>query len=183
MRIAVIGPQNTGKSTFINDFINKFDRYTTPKENYRDLINKEGIPINQETTEGGQRLIRDFIFKQLTANKNKKIIFDRSIVDNYVYTLAQFEKGVIKKDFLKETKNIMYDSFSKIDALVFIPTAVSVQIINDNMRDTDVLFIDVINRMFIEILLTITSKHPIKIVTITGGRDDRIKQVESKLDL
>jgi len=183
MRIAVIGPQNTGKSTFISDFVNKFDRYITPKESYRDFIDKEEIPINQETTEESQRFIRDFIFKQLTTNKDKKIIFDRSIVDNYVYTLAQFEKGIIKKDFLKETEGIMYESFSKIDSLIFIPTAASVKIINDNMRDTDVLSIDAINRMFIATLLIITSKHPIKIVTIAGGRDDRIKQVESKLDL
>jgi len=183
MKIAVIGPQNTGKSTFINDFLNKFDSYKTPEENYRDLVNRKGLSINQKTTEESQRLIRDFIYEQLLNNKEDRIIFDRCIIDNYIYTLAQVEKGLIREGFLKETENMMYASLSYIDSLIFIPTSASVQIVDDNFRDTDTMFIDYINKMFIETLLDISSKNPIKIITITGDRDSRIQEITSKLNL
>ena len=97
MRIAVIGPQNTGKSTFINDFLKEFPHYTTPQETYRSVIEFEELTVNQKTNLESQKKIRDFIFGQLRQNTNYNIIFDRCMIDNYVYTYVQYEKGEIPK--------------------------------------------------------------------------------------
>lgn len=42
-KIAVIGPQNTGKSTFVKDFVNAFPEFKTPLETYRDVVKKNNI--------------------------------------------------------------------------------------------------------------------------------------------
>ena len=76
MRIAVTGPQNTGKSTFIEDFLSALPTYTTPERTYRDLISQEELPVNQETNEDSQRRIRDFLFDQATSNIEEDVIFD-----------------------------------------------------------------------------------------------------------
>lgn len=76
MRLAVIGPQNTGKSTFIKDFIKAFPNYKTPQKTYRDVISKRKLSINQKSTEKNQKIIRDFLYKQISENKQSNILFD-----------------------------------------------------------------------------------------------------------
>ncbi|MEK7538528.1 MAG: AAA family ATPase [Patescibacteria group bacterium] len=183
MRIAVIGSQNTGKSTFVGDFLAEFPEYSTPRETYRDIVRKGNLAINQKTTQHNQRLIRDFLFDQSVHNLADDILFDRCVVDNYIYTLAQFEKGGIEELFMRETEEMMYRSLDNLDALVFIPTAVSVRLVDDALRDTDTLFIDRVNCLFIETLLQISQQSSVKIVAIAGNREERIGQVRKSLGL
>ena len=93
MRIAVIGPQNTGKSTFIQDFLQEFSHYSSPHETYRDVIVSRGLVVNQKSSLESQKEIRNFMFGQLRHNKEYNIIFDRCMIDNFVYTNTQYEKG------------------------------------------------------------------------------------------
>lgn len=183
MRIAVIGPQNTGKSTFISDFVKAFPNHSTTYETYRDVVEEKGLEINQKTTKESQLVIRDFLFAQSANNKDEHVVFDRCVVDNYIYTLAQFEKGLIDGDFLKESEKVMYQSLGNLDALVFIPTAVSVRLVDDQLRDTDTNFIDRVNCLFIETLFAIGQRSPIKIVAIAGSREERINQIRKSLQL
>ncbi len=183
MKIAVIGPQNTGKTTFINDFINNFSEYNTPKETYRDIIKQNNLSINQKTSKESQKIIRDFIFHQIYNNTKRSVIFDRSVVCNYVYSLASKGKEGVDGEFLSETKDIMYKSLDCLDYLFFIPTALSVGIVNDKLRDTDMSFIDKINHIFIEVMLEISAKNVVKIITISGNREDRIRQVKEAIKL
>lgn len=119
MKIAVVGPQNTGKSTFINDFIKNFDGYSTPETSHRDVIIEQNLPINQETTVESQRILRDFLLSQNETTKKSNIMFDRCVIDNYAYALYAKESGVdIDKNFLNETKEIMYKSLEPIHYLV-----------------------------------------------------------------
>lgn len=183
MRIAVIGPQNTGKSTFIKDFLEVFPDFITPGQNYRDVVQEKGLEINQKTTEESQRFIREFLLTQALENKNPKVLFDRCVVDNYIYTRAQFERGIIDESFLRETEKVMYASLDHLDALIFIPTAVSVKLVDDAVRDTDTMFVDQINCLFIETLFNIAQRSMIKIIPITGTREGRIAHVQKSLKL
>ena len=77
MRIAVTGPQNTGKTTFVKDFLETFPLYTTTDKTYRDTVKEKGLKINQETSEETQKHILDFLYKQITENLGENIIFDK----------------------------------------------------------------------------------------------------------
>jgi hypothetical protein len=184
MRLAVSGPQNTGKTTFIKDFLKAFPSYYSPSETYRDVIRKNNLKINRESTDESQRLIRDFLYKQIKSNKRKNILFDRCVLDNLIYSTYQFEQGNVSKKFVDETKKILSDSLKYLDALILIPTGVSVRLVEDNLRDTDIHFIDSVNRIFISAILDIASKKKTpKIYVVTGDRESRIKQVSKLISL
>lgn len=178
MRIAVIGPQNTGKSTFINDFLTEFPHYKTQNKTYRDVIEKHGLSINQLTGIDSQKAIRDFMYSQIKENRNHDFIFDRCLIDNYVYTYVKYEQGEISKKFVEETEEMLLGSLKFIDVYFFIPTSASIALVNDGTRDIDTLYIDVVNNNFLKILFELSKKHNINIKVISGTREDRIKQVK-----
>lgn len=174
MRIAIIGPQNTGKTTFLQDLLVTFPHYTTPKLTYRDVVKRGNLQINRETTEKSQAVIRDFLNEQISNNKEKNILFDRCVIDNYIYTKAGFE---IPNEFFKETEEIMYKSLDFLDVLFFIPTAAAINLERDGLRDIDASFIDQINCLFIETLFEIVAKRKIPICVISGTRKERVNRV------
>ena len=181
MRIAVIGPQNTGKSTFIQDFLQEFPHYKTTVETYRDIIETKGLVVNQKTSLESQKEIRDFMFGQMRHNKEYNIIFDRSMIDNYVYTYAQYEKGDIPKWFVDETEAMMRDTLSAVDMYFFIPTAVSVPLVDDKTRDITAPYIDTINHIFLRTLFDLSRTFHCTVKIISGSRSERINQVKKLL--
>lgn len=181
MRIAVIGPQNTGKSTFVSDFLEAFTHYVTPDKSYREHVSEIGLPINQGTNEESQGAILDFLYDQIVNHDGRNIIFDRCVVDNYAYTYAAYVQGKVTKAFVLHTKRRMYEHLRHLDALFFIPTAAGVKLVESKQRDIDTNFIDLINRTFMESLFDISQRTHIPIFVITGDREDRIRQVKNHI--
>jgi nicotinamide riboside kinase len=178
MRIAIIGPQNTGKSTFVRDFLEEFSHYKTPTKTYRDVIEEKGLDVNQLSGLESQKEIRDFMFSQMRGNDEYNIIFDRCMIDNYVYTYVQYEKGQIPKWFVDETEAMMLATLTEVDVYLFIPTAVSVPLVDDGTRDVTTSYIDTVNHHFLRILLDISRKHQVTVKVISGTRKERVDQVK-----
>lgn len=178
MKIAVVGPQNTGKTTFIKDFLKEFTHFVSPQETYRNIIEKNNLKINQETTLESQRDIRDSMIQIIYENTKKyqDIIFDRCIIDNYIYTKYAVDKKKIKREFLFETWKFLIQDIKNYDYIFFIPTQISITLVNDDMRDIDVKFIDTINKEFIALLLQLASEYKIKVKVISGNRKERIRK-------
>ena len=181
MRIAIIGPQNTGKTTFIKDFLKEFKKYTTPKETYRDIVHKNKLEINQKTSDSSQEAIGTFLFEIIKNTSGGNILFDRCVVDNYVYSSVGYDNKKISKDLLLKTEKLMLENLRYLDCLIFIPTALSVQLKDDTFRDTDTQFIDAVNNTFITTLLDIRSKYFIPVFIISGNRKQRIEKIKKIL--
>ena len=178
MRVAVIGPQNTGKSTFIKDFITAHPEYTSPTRTYRDVVAERGLHINQLTGRESQELIRDFLIDQVATNTLQHVIFDRTVIDNYVYTKIAEGNGGIDAAFVTDTWHKSIEALRHLDMLFFVPTAASISLVNDELRDTDVAFIDAVNREFKDVLLKIRTLSPIEICVLAGSREARV--IEAK---
>ncbi len=178
MRIAVIGPQNTGKSTLIKDFLREFSHYVTPEETYRTVIEFKDLQVNQKTSLESQKEIRDFIFGQLRHNAKYNVIFDRCMIDNYVYTYVQYEKGEIPKWFVEETESMMIDTLRTVDMYLFIATSIAVPLVDDGTRDITASYIDAVNTQFLKILFELARKHHITIKVISGSQEERIEQIK-----
>lgn len=181
MRIAVLGPQNTGKSTFIADFLKDFHHYTTAKATYRDVIETNKLDINQKTSIESQKHIRDFMFGQFRHNTEYNIIFDRCLIDNYVYTYVAYEAGLIPKWFVDETEAMMKDTLRLVDMYLFIPTAVSIPLVDDGTRDIDRAYIDTVNNHFLSVLFDLAQKYHITVKIISGSREERIAKARKLL--
>ncbi len=181
MRIAVLGPQNTGKSTFITDFLEKFPEYTTEKEKYRDLVEQKGLQINRETTLESQKEIREFLFNQIKNNNERNVIFDRCLIDNLVYTSIAHEEGSIPEWFLEETRKLVLESLPLVDIYFFIPTSVSVSLVDREARDIDRAYIDTVNKQFLKILFSLARNQQIRVEVISGTREERVAQAEKFL--
>lgn len=181
MRVAVIGPQNTGKSTFLRDVQEAFPQFHTPTETYRDVIKKHNLSVNQLTGTESQRLIRDFIMQQVKSATGPAL-FDRCLIDNYVYTRYAYVNGNIDDGFLEETERFLHETAHDIDLYLFVPTALSVPLVADDLRDTNPGYIDTINRLFIETLFRLIQKEGIRVLTIGGTREERVAAVRAALE-
>lgn len=123
MRIAVMGTACIGKSTFINDFITNWNMYKVcEKPRYTDIIKEKGIKLNEEGNEESQRIILNSLIDQTMGTSSKdNIIFDRSVLDNLVYTLWLNAKDKVSDDFVKETIKLVKEALVFYDILFFLP--------------------------------------------------------------
>ena len=179
MRIAVVGAQNVGKTTFVSDFILKFPEYFSPKVSYKELVEKHGLKINQETGEESQAVIMQALWDSITKNPGENIIFDRCLIDNYVYSYCAFLKGKISAEFIEASKEKMFEHLKFLETIIFIPVSVSVEVKESGQRDLDKNFIDLVNRVFMEILLEISKRFDLKIVVLSGSREERVQDVHT----
>jgi hypothetical protein len=153
MRIAVCGTSNQGKSTFIDDFIKEWPMYKRSGDSYRNAIKELNLPINKKTTKESQRKILECLNKDMEdAHKEKYVIFDRSTLDNLVYSLRALGTGQSNLDaaFIKESATIVKDSMRFIDIIFFLPiTKFSpVDVKSRDLRDTDRIFRVEIDNIF-----------------------------------
>jgi nicotinamide riboside kinase len=151
MKIAVVGTQCIGKSTFIKDFLNKWPMYTTPEKTYRDLIKEKNIPINQLGSEESQQMILDFLVDQsMSCSKTENVIFDRCVLDNLAYSSWLHLKEKVSEKFLDQTRILVRETLKMFDIIFFLPITKHspVEIVEDGLRDTDPIFRTEIDNIF-----------------------------------
>jgi|AntRauTorcE11897_2_1112592.scaffolds.fasta_scaffold01218_13 predicted ATPase len=150
--ITVSGTQGIGKSTFIEDFLIQYPMFKTPERTYRDVIKEKGLKINKETTKYSQGLILDSIIEVMNSySKSDDIIFDRCPLDNLVYSLWAYEKGIgdMDDDFVTECIQKSRLAMQKIDLILLIPiTTQNIEIIEGENREIDAVYQKEINEVF-----------------------------------
>jgi nicotinamide riboside kinase len=151
MKIAVVGTQCIGKSTYIKDFLNKWCMYTTPERTYRDVVKEKNIPINQLGTEESQQIILDFLAEQATQySKSDNVIFDRCVLDNLAYSSWLHLNGKVSEKFLDQSRILTRETLKLFDIVFFLPITKSspVTLVEDGLRDTDPVFREEIDNIF-----------------------------------
>jgi predicted ATPase len=186
MRICVSGPQCTGKTTFIKDFIQEWPSYKTTTGTYRDVITAENLDHSSVTTEVTQTKILDWMIneqKKYTTRDN--VIFDRGPIDNLVYTMWAAGQGLVSENFFQKSVKRIRNSLKYVDLIIIIPADGSVIMENDNFRDTDIQYQKDINDIFLfledqyknnfESDIFFPYNDSPGVITISGSRDERIK--------
>ncbi len=197
MRIAISGTACQGKSTLIKDFLREWDMYTTPSKTYRDYITENNLPHSKETTKDAQWDILNHMVDSLQEySKGDKVIFDRCPLDNMVYSLWAYEKSIndIDDDFIKKCIPVVRESLRFLDAIFFIPItkAAPVAIEEDEMRETDKLYIQEVDNIFKGVerqYLEGQKSSPFlpneecpAIVEIFGNREQRLHLIRQYID-
>lgn len=123
MKIAVCGTQCIGKSTFIEDFIKQWPMYKLcQKPRYSDLVKSNGVKINEDGDEKSQMAILNSLADQVVyASKTEDIIFDRSVMDNLIYTMWLNANGKVSDEFVRKTIKVVRETLPFYDVLFFLP--------------------------------------------------------------
>jgi AAA domain len=123
-KIGIIGTQCIGKSTLVDDMILQWPQLCKPQKTYRDLIKEKKLPVNKNGTKESQQAILNFLVDEAMANYgNKKIIFDRTPIDNLVYSLWLYDKGVtdIDEDFIDKSIIQAREAIKSYSIIFYIP--------------------------------------------------------------
>lgn len=151
MRIAFSGTANTGKTTLIKNFLAVWTQYKTPEKTYRDILKEKNYSHSSKTTTEAQWDVLNFMIDQLqSTSKDEKIVFDRCPLDNLVYSLWAFEKGIkgFDKKFIDKTIALTKESMRHLDIIFLLRYDDNIKIENDGLRDTDLSYIKEIDNFF-----------------------------------
>lgn len=153
MRISLIGAQNTGKSTLIEEFIKTWPMYKRPEKTYRDIIKEQNLNINKEGDKLSQKAILNALVDEVqiaTASDNKHIIFDRCTVDNIAYSLWHYAKDTpgFTTEFIIDSKDIAAISLKYINVIFYVPARKEVPITAKEGRELDPVFREEIDNIF-----------------------------------
>ena len=187
--VGVIGTQNTGKSTFINDIISAFEgtlnEFHTVGCDYREKIRKAGLQINRKGNLEAQKIILDTLIEQMDIIKQMpdgNYITDRSPIDAYVYTVYLFrhnpELGITQND-IDEMFNKVKKSIEGYDRIIYIDldNCGNVEVVDDTLRDTNLEYRAEIDSLFKETFRNLGEALDGKLNSeIKGTREMRVNQ-------
>lgn len=192
MVIGVIGTQNTGKSTFIKDILEKFKGTTmefhTVGCDYRKKIEERGLKINREGNLESQQIIFDTLVEQLDLIDKMPdgcYLTDRSPIDAYVYTRylkAHNPDLGITEDDLQNMFNKLCCEIGRYDKIVFLDLdkCGNVVVVDDKFRDTNLEYRREIDWLFKDTLLklVLSGVLPVNKVSdsVYGTRDERLSK-------
>ena len=152
-KIGIIGTQCIGKTTLIQDMKEKWPVFCTPDKTYRDLIKEKKLPTNKKGTKESQEAILNFLVDEAMANYGKKkMVFDRTPIDNLVYSLWLYEKGLsdIDEAFIDKSVTLLRNSIKFYSIIFYLPFCEE----NDVMltaglnRDVDPMYRSEIGHLF-----------------------------------
>jgi len=154
MRIAVSGTACQGKTTFVNDFVKEWPKYSIIDSQYRKEIKEKKLKHSSQTSEEVQWLILNSMIDEMQKNcdKDNKVLFDRCPFDNIVYSIwanAKDSKN-ISDAFIEKCIPLVRESMRMLDIVFFIPiTRVAPITVKENStRETDENFIKEIDNIF-----------------------------------
>ena len=189
MRLAISGTAAQGKTTLLDAFLDNWDMYETPEVTYRGFIKdkKHSMDTSQET----QWSILNYMIDEIEKYGPKDhVIFDRCPLDNLVYTMWAFHKGVgdIDELFVEKCIPIVRESMKMLDIIFIVPITNVAQedIEDDGERETDAEYISEIDNFF-KAMYTNWSKEDERffpkedraaLIEIFGSTEERIKMLE-----
>jgi predicted ATPase len=151
MKIAVVGTQCVGKSTYIKDFLKKWPMYKTPEKSYRDIIKEKNLPHSSKSNEETQNLILNFLVDQaIEFSKKDNVILDRCVIDVLAYSSWLNLNDKLSDKVLDQQRIIVRETLKLYDILFFLPiTKVSPVELKDNgFRDVDPIYREEIDTVF-----------------------------------
>ena len=144
-KIGIIGTQCVGKSTLVEDMILQWPQLSRPEKTYRDVVKEKNLPVNKNGTKESQQIILDFLCDEVMKNyPKKKMVFDRTPLDNLVYSLWLFDKGLsdIDEEFIDKTVNTVRHALKFYSVIFYLPlvTENDITISEKEQRDVDPVY-------------------------------------------
>ncbi len=190
MKIAFIGAGAVGKSTLIDQFMEKWPMYKKPTKTYRDIIQEQGLKLNKEGTKDSQKAILNALVdeaQQAAASEGEYIVFDRCVVDNIVYTLWHYAKQTegFTKEFIIDSQAIASIAMKYYDIIFYLPVRKEIPVTEKVNRETDETFREEIDNIFKAVVASYEKQtgafFPLEdcpaVIELEGPPDMRLPQI------
>lgn len=153
MKIALIGAQNTGKSTLVDSFIKRWPMYKRPEKTYRDIIKQQNINLNKDGDKESQRAILNALVDEIQAacaTEDRHLIFDRCTVDNIAYTLWHYAKDTpgFSREYIVDSQSIAALTLKYIDIIFYVPIRKEIPLVARDGREIDIRYREEIDNIF-----------------------------------
>jgi predicted ATPase len=191
IKISISGTQGLGKSTVIKDFLKEWPMYKPADNSYREIAKKNPkVKLNQEGDEETQTIIRDALIDQAQAyTKDENVIFDRCILDNFIYTMWLNAKGKISDLYVEQQLPILKEMLKFYDIIFFIPIVKNydIPLVPDDQRDIDPIFQTEIDNLFKATMADywkqgsrtfFPDRDTPAVIEIFGTREERIQMIK-----
>lgn len=190
MKIALSGPQGTGKTTIMKDLVESREFLSLEKEMdvkfeflpeiVRSLRSVSGMEINEKGTFETELLVLTTHIRNLLIYEN--FVTDRCMIDNMIYTL-------MSKDFEGKQKYVAHNEFlieklfDKYDLVFYIRN--EFQPPEDGTRNLEDKFFTKSKELFEKTYQNLMKKYD-NIIILKGDRQERvdkiIKEIRRKLN-
>jgi len=184
MRIAVSGTHFVGKSTLIEDFIQKHPEYKTQQEPYYQLQDEQPIEFSLEPSVESFIEQLDRSIEQLNDCADiENFILDRCPIDFLAYAMCALDQDSIDihDSEIAERFAEIKDALDQLDLIVFIPLTNEIEYTEENpeyRQTADKYFKNLYRDEVCDVFPRFN--HP-RIVEITGDREKRVRILESYL--
>jgi GTPase SAR1 family protein len=176
MKIGLTGTMSVGKTTLVKSLqeLPEFKHYnfSTERSKYlRDL----GIPLNTDSTLKGQTV---FLAERCSELIQTNVITDRTVIDVMAFTLNAQSIDIADKHGFEEYASRFIDEYDWI----FYVSPSGVEIEDNSVRTTDAQYRKQIDQT-IKHLCSLNLDRIQNFGIISGSNEDRIKQIQSYLNL
>lgn len=168
MRIGLIGTHCAGKTTLINKLYSNIllEGYTFTQEPIRSIFSF-GFPVNLEAKDPSQLAMCAIHLQNLCSTN---AVFDRTLVDQYVYACYLSEKhGTVSSDVVHFIYDQMNKNINKYDYL-FLCSPLPLK--NDSFRSEDKAFQTDIHNLFLDVLALLNREYK-NIYYLSGSVEER----------
>jgi predicted ATPase len=150
MRIAFSGAACTGKTTTIEAFLRKWPSYKFVQSNYRNLIKKTKKHSRNNSKKNQEQILDIMLAETLQFTAHDKVVFDRCPLDNVIYSMWCYDKGMkgFTEKFIKESIEKVRESMRHLDIIFLCTRDLMPPIVSNGVRDTDPTFIQEIDTLF-----------------------------------
>ena len=195
MRIAISGSHSLGKSTVVNDWVDKHPGFTREEEPYRalSLHGPYEILFRDQSTKlhNGIQLYYNISRVHRYCASSDDVIFDRAPVDYIAYSQYTANQGSsdINDAFVESMIPAVRESLDRLDILAFVPKSQvgPVEMQADGIRPIDHEYRDEVDAIFKQIYRegrfgVMPHKNPPHFVELFGPRQQRLDQLQQAID-
>ncbi len=188
MRIAISGSHSLGKSTFVNDFLEKNPDYIYEQEPYRALMHDHEILFGDDQTQYHIDLQLNYCIDAIKRYQpGSKVIFDRAPIDYIPYSLytALHAHTNINQDYVMSLYDRIRPTLHHLDLIVFVPIRedYTIELENDGHRPIADFYRNEVDKnfktLYRDALDTIMpKKNAPRVVEISGTREHRVNALQ-----
>lgn len=150
MRIAFSGAACTGKTTTIEAFLRKWSNYKFIQSDYRNLIKKTKKHSRNNSKKNQEQILDIMVAETMRFTAHDKIVFDRCPLDNAIYSMWCYDKGIkgFTEKFIQESIMKVRESMRHLDIIFLCTRDMMPPVVPNGIRDTDTTYIEEINNLF-----------------------------------